>query len=361
MKLKLKTITATIITLIAFVFNSCSVAVKTHNVLKTYPGPELLGAQALLIKDADKTISFLSINGQEHTVSGTPYKKVSGVLLLPGTYDIKVSFKTKTYAKKRLTWRIFKIPTFHSTKPQLVHMKLEAGYCYRINPGVEIYDESRNIWDWKPYVEDVSGNPDLYLYFVNAPTHPYVYSFHSPSSRRTCYIETPMQRGWMINRSTEGLSFPILLTFWKYTDAMFLTSYVSIHVYFYDFEYKIYPFTINEDWCEELFEITYFQNLRPTELLVEIIEVDETTIETREYIIVKCQMSYHIPANSDKTYDEAILYITQLQSSNISECFVFALVKSKYGKKDKNADFSDEEMKTFTDLINSMECVITQD
>jgi hypothetical protein len=334
-------------------------ALKTYDVLKTYSGPELLNEQAFLVRDTDETISFLSINGTEYTANGTPYENASGVLLLPGTYNIKVSFNWKDYTKKRLTRTVFNIPVFHTTEPQFVRAILKAGRCYRINPGVELYNESSHIYDWKPYIEDVTGNPDLYL--CNSPTPPYIYSFQPPSSKITCSIEPSITGKWILNRNLEGPRLPTLLTFWKYTDAILLTSYVSIQVYFYDCAHNINPLTIDENWLQDLFEATYFQKLKPKEVVIEVRPIEETTIEDKKFIVTRCQMSYHIPMNAGKTYDEAMVYISQIPSSNLSQCFVFALIKSNYSGRDSDAGFSTEDMKIFTDLIKSMKCVISQD
>jgi len=348
MSRKLTVITTVSVAIAAGIVSGCAMLVPVDEVLKTYPGPEMPCEQVLLIQDPDGPIIVQSIDGKTQTESGTDYSKASGILLLPGTHVIKVGF---------LGYR-----TTKSQKIPVIPAEMKAGHCYRVNPNVNPRDASSNTYIWTPYVADVTSRNDVFRSRV--PEHSFEYSFQFSSSKTTCSVESPNSKGWWMLR---GRGNPLIrgrqahrccgqLTFDKVTSKnIFISSGVSIKVSSCDCLASFDPSAFDEHWFKDLIEAIYTPVGACSELVVQVRTVDEATIEARKFQVIRCQMSYRIMMNPKEIFDEAIVYIAQFGSSDMSRCFVFVLCRSSHSPSDNDA-FSDEDMRTFMDVIKSLDC-----
>ena len=339
--------------LLAFMAGGCAPTIPTINVLTSYSGPELIYDQALLLTDPESTISFLSIDGEEKTDTGIPFKIASRIWLLPGVHNVLVEFKYRDYVslyKKIVEWK--------STEPQLVSVDVEAGHAYQMYPGVKLLDVSDEIYIWEPFLDDITYNyPDFYC---EVPKQRVVRTLKSRLPHTTYSIDLPNSDGWVMNitkpSNEESRSLLPLLFTKGPLGHLPTTGIYHIFVNIYEWDATIDPPSFDASGFKAFLSKTV--PLKATMLSIENYKVDSISIGTRDWQRYKYRMYFFMQEHDLYSSTENITFITECHTGGSSDYIIIGLSFSKYGLSDESIQLPENDIKVITEMAESFQCTI---
>ena len=347
------------ISLIANLLISCSSNLQLGRMefpIKTYTGSELPNEQAIIFQDANKIVSFIEVDEKDKDEKGNLYSEASSLLLSPGEHSIKLKIRYTGRVKDGGFYR-----TMELTSRGLISIdiKTEAMHTYQVNPG--FYIANNNRYSLNPHLENQTMLERIELnnyYIARAQDYSFEYNFSNSTSNINYKINSPKPESWFVNRSRNAVNNSPLM-FYKAKGLDINTHFTGILINFTKYKPEISDSKITEKWFRKFLDSSYFDNALTNDIYIKVNNLNKTTLDKKEYLVFNSRISYNVARRDGRSFDEATVYISKPDSSYNSICQVFVILNSNFGKYSVFKSISDEDQKTFIDVITSSKCTIT--